>query len=497
MPNHLYAAYPSAVVYALGATLDGEPPEKPTALKHLLWGDKLTVLGTSADGKYHRVSVRDVKGWIRAADTEPDPLLEIVFVDIGQGDGALVVTPDEKRYVVDAGKGDNMYRFLRWRFGFKAPTTFDAAIISHSDIDHYGGFEQLFKSPNVHFRNIYTNGLMERAADKDAEALGAVSESGAHRYITDLVTDKDQLNDFLATPENWAGKRYPTILSNALAAEKFDDFSMLGLADKYMPEHGKDDELTIEVLGPHSEKVDGKRALRWFGDVGKTKNGHSVVLRLKLGKVSIFMGGDLNIESSRLLLEAHTGMTANPGNAQQVASLVEAARPIFESDVAKACHHGSADTLLPLVKAINPIATVISSGDDEPYAHPRADALGAIAKYSRGERPLLLSTELARSAKESIKHPSVLRSQLKDLAATISEATNDEDRDRAQSKFESLVDKLDRSVAVYGAINLRTDGEKVVLAYKLERSTPAKGWDIYKLEPDVATGRLVYKSKFD
>ena len=68
--------------------------------------------------------------------------------------------------------------------------------------------------------------------------------------------------------------------------------------------------------------------------------------------------------------------------------------------IAKACHHGSADTLLPFMKSINPTATVVSSGDDEPHAHPRADALGAIAKCGRGNRPLILSTELARSSKD-------------------------------------------------------------------------------------------------
>ena len=109
---------------------------------------------------------------------------------------------------------------------------------------------------------------------------------------------------------------------------------------------------------------------------------------------------------------------------------------------------------------------------------------------------MLLSTELARSSKEAIKHPEALREKLRDLAAKLAAATTDEERDRAQFRFESLISKLDRSVAVYGAINLRTDGEKVVLAYKLERSTPTRGWDIYKLEADAA-GRLAYASKYN
>jgi beta-lactamase superfamily II metal-dependent hydrolase len=496
MPDRRYAAYPTTMLYALGDEPGQQPPAKPKALKQLLWGDELDVLGSSDDQLYLKVFTRKVRGWIRAADTQPERLLEVVFVDIGQGDGALVVTPDEQRYIVDAGKGDNMVRFLRWRFGFTHDTTFDAAVISHSDIDHYGGFEALFREAHVSFRQVYTNGLMERAAEKDSEVLGIPEVAGEQRYITSLVTDLDDLQRFLAVPENARGKRYPTMLAQALKAGKFTDLRMLDASDDHLPGHEPGPGLTIKVLGPFPESVGGRKALRWFGDVGKTKNGHSVVLHLTLGKVRIFLGGDLNIESSRHLLAAHTGLNAEPANPQQEAALVAAARPLFESDVAKACHHGSADTLLPLIRAINPLATVISSGDDEPYAHPRADALGAIAKSSRGERPLLLSTELARSSKETIKYPEVLREQLRDLAASIAAAATDEERERAEAAFEKKIAELERSVAVYGAINLRTDGEKVLLAYKLERSTPTRGWDYYRLEPD-ADGNLAYQGKYD
>jgi beta-lactamase superfamily II metal-dependent hydrolase len=496
MPTLRYAAYPAATLYELGKEPDEQPPAQLKALKQLLWGDELVVLGASTDGRHMKVFARKARGWMRVEDTLPDRLLEVVFVDIGQGDGALVITPDDRRYIVDAGKGDNMTRFLRWRFGFKELTTFDAAVLSHSDLDHYGGFDALFKERNVRFKRVYTNGLMERAADTASLALGPPVEAEGQRFITGLVTDLADFQAFLDVPENAAGKRYPTMLGNAFKDGKFDDLRMLDAASGHLPGHEPGEELVVKVLGPVAETVEGKKALRWFGDVGKTKNGHSVALHLQYWGVRVFLGGDLNIESSRHLLEAHTGLSGNPANAEQEKALIDAARPWFESDIAKACHHGSADTLLPLIKSINPIATVISSGDDEPYAHPRADALGAIAKCSRGDRPLLLSTELARSSKEVIKYPEALREQLRELAAKIAAALTEEARDRAQAKFEAKLAELDRSVAVYGAINLRTDGEKVVLAYKLERSTPGRGWDIYQLEPD-SNGELVYQSKYD
>ncbi|MBL8459315.1 MAG: hypothetical protein JNM92_08120, partial [Zoogloea sp.] len=63
------------------------------------------------------------------------------------------------------------------------------------------------------------------------------------------------------------------------------------------------------------------------------------------------------------------------------------------------------------------------------------------------------------------------------------------------AQLETLLSHLERSVAVYGMINLRTDGQRVVLAQKLEDTSPdGRKWDVHCLEPDAA-GVLRYVSK--
>jgi hypothetical protein len=285
------------------------------------------------------------------------------------------------------------------------------------------------------------------------------------------------------------------MLQKALAAGKFAQYQKLEAATGHLPNHGPGSRVEIQVLGPFTEEFQGHPALRWLGDTGKTKNGHSVVLRMVVGRVSIFLGGDLNTESCRLLLEKHTGLSASPQTAEEEDALVRAAQRIFGCDIAKACHHGSADLFLPFLKAINPVATVVSSGDNEPHAHPRADALGAIGRCGRGERPLIFSTELSRSAKEAIKQPAVFRAELAALAAAVDAATTPEKKAKAQAAFEKALLKLERSIAIYGAINLRTDGQKVVMAYKVEEPKPSKEWDMYVLEPHGINGPLGYQSK--
>ena len=52
-------------------------------------------------------------------------LLGFTLVDVGQGDGCIITTPEDQQIIVDAGQDDNMFRFLRWRFGqFKGKFTF-------------------------------------------------------------------------------------------------------------------------------------------------------------------------------------------------------------------------------------------------------------------------------------------------------------------------------------------------------------------------------------
>jgi hypothetical protein len=58
--------------------------------------------------------------------------------------------------------------------------------------------------------------------------------------------------------------------------------------------------------------------------------------------------------------------------------------------------------------------------------------------------------------------------------------------------LDTEISQLERSIAVYGMINLRTDGEKVVLTQKLEQPrSKADKWDIHCLEPG-SDGRLRY-----
>jgi hypothetical protein len=244
--------------------------------------------------------------------------------------------------------------------------------------------------------------------------------------------------------------------------------------------------LRIEVLGPAVIEADGAYGLPWFQDPGKTKNGHSVVLKLVYGNVRVLLGGDLNVPAEDHLLEIHAGPLPEDGNVVEEELLVERARAVFEVDVAKACHHGSGDFSTRFLRAINTAATVISSGDDEPHCHPRPNTLGAVGRHSRDDRPLIFSTELSRSTTEYTKPAVATQEEIRFLIAKLQEA-EEADKTSLQRKLDRLLDQAERNVAVYGLIVVRTDGQRVVIAQKLERRRDgtSEEFDLQWLVPDV------------
>ena len=479
-----FATYPSVKLQEL-VTDSNTNKVKFVFIKELLFGDYMSlkiengeyVTKTVTSGKkkeeYIKVHCRNADGWIKRSEVQFERPLEVNFIDVGQGDGCHIVTPDDKHFLIDAGKSDNMYRFLKWRFNLRSvknvapPFT---VVISHSDTDHYQGFGTIFakskeKNPQIIIQKIYHNGMIEGAS----AALGTEIEHDGKTYVTDLCDADDDYRERL----------YHVKAGTYINTLKKTDAPKIGIRKGSKPIYDKNG-LTMEIMGPVAEEIDGKAALPSFGDAGKTKNGHSVVVKLTIGHLRFLAGGDLNTESEYHLIKAYSGIDiaalkkeldgklSDEDRKKKEAKIEEAilaARESLGVDIAKSCHHGSADFSSEFLQVLNPIATIISSGDEEPHCHPRPDTLGTIGKYSRGKRPLIFSTELARSGKEFL--------ELKDLDIS------------AQKKKE-------RVVTVYGMINVRTDGEKVIIAQKLESAAKGRNWDIHKMEWNDKMGQFEY-----
>jgi len=523
-------------------------PSGGKKLNHLLLGDWLRVLDTTPRSESVKVRCRGDEGWLRMDEFSEKRALEVNFVDIGQGDGCHIVTPDDAIILIDAGVGSNMNRFLSWRYnlrsrnveraeGFdpdepsKEPWRLDHVIISHPDKDHYYGFSDIFENLKLKIGAIYHNGIVERPEEREDEQdpdlfyhddLGGYAQIDKTKYLWDVV-DSDERFRALIEKHSTTRKHYLSTMRDCLANSPDVTFKSVSIPwddlDKevYLDPFDQDASISLQVLGPIYEDIEfhgeSRQCLRRLGRESVTKNGHSIVLKLKYEKLSVLLGGDLNIESQDFLLQRYTSLRTKVSSLEKTVrklsqkgkaispteqhrldaarakldAIVAEARETFQCDVAKACHHGSPHFSDAFLRATNAIATVISSGDNESYAHPRPDALGAYGKYGRGDRPLIFSTELARSVREFtpiMEHFEALNTYLRRIEASDDPA----ERRRLEREME---EKRDRNVAVYGMITLRALDDHAIIAQKLEqpRKTGVK-WDIHELVYNQNTERF-------
>jgi hypothetical protein len=163
--------------------------------------------------------------------------------------------------------------------------------------------------------------------------------------------------------------------------------------------------------------------------------------------------------------------------------MIEKAASRFRVDLMKSCHHGSSDVTDEFLQATAPAGYIVSSGDEESHVHPRPDLLGLLGRKGRGQRPLVLCTELLRSTRE--REDPRLRRKLDTLIKRIGKESDEAKKKALEQQREDILDVLfKRNVGVYGAINLRTDGFRAVIAFRNEKGTDNKRWFFYELEPD-------------
>lgn len=476
---------------------------RTTKVRQVLWGDWLNVDGEEPDGwlrvnwapnSDHPETLFIPKD--HTSDTRP---LEIIFLDVGQGDGAVLITPEqddgEAIIVIDAGDNTNMHTFLSKRFGaYKDDLQFHAAIITHPDEDHYGGFDSIFSTPRFGFDTVYHNGLAERPVSGTFEKVGGHAKDAATgtSYISDLAIGKPEIEALFADGIDVGNFVFPNVMQAALKNPKINDYAMLSTEHgtkednrTWMPGFAPSDNraYSIEVIGPVVEfDGAGKPRLRKIGSYGETKNGHSVLLRLHYDKFKVLFGGDLNDKAEKFLLRHYTGKSRMPqkGSAAYREMIDEAAN-WFRSDIMKVCHHGSEKVTDAFLETVEPAAFVISSGDEEGHVHPRPDLLGRLGKLGRGDTPVILSTELQRSTRE--KEDAEMVESLTRRVLNLKDSSSPNVRDKIMN---DIWDLGRSNVSVYGTIYLKTDGERLVTAFRIETGSDKKKWFTFEYAFDAS-----------
>jgi competence protein ComEC len=86
------------------------------------------------------------------ADIQSDDVvagkLQVHFIDVGQGDAALIITPDNKCIIIDAGTNSSQDT-LRAYLNSQQVTNIEYAVFTHPHEDHIGGADVVINSFNV------------------------------------------------------------------------------------------------------------------------------------------------------------------------------------------------------------------------------------------------------------------------------------------------------------------------------------------------------------
>lgn len=414
----------------------------------LFWGDRLKQVGGSATEPVFdlvRTEWDDKRGGYRCTTQHVHPkrplrfqdakVLKVRFVDVGQGDGAIVEFPNDQRVLIDGGEGPWFRRYVARAYAHvlkTKPLHCDAIVVTHGDADHYEGLIELAvakrnaSEPLISTDVVFHNGLAKATGSNARQIFGKTKKVDGTEYAVELVDDLRKLP---------AGRLNSPFRSWQSALQGLGKIKVrrVSYGDDDAFDFITDENARIQVLGPITEDLNGAPALPLLHTPGKgslsgshTINGHSVILKLTYGNVRFLFGADLNEEAEeRLATHAR-----NRGDS-------------LAAEILKVPHHGSADFSPRMLEAVRPVVSVISSGDEstsKEYIHPRAGLVGALGKYSRAnvEKPLIYVTEMVAFFRR-VKHAV--------------EKTGKKER-VLRNPYEKIA---------FGIVHVRTDGTRVLV----------------------------------
>jgi beta-lactamase superfamily II metal-dependent hydrolase len=430
----------------------------------LFWGDRIRVI--KKEGKNWQVelprrvwkpdkkcyALENQLGYMSSkAKFRDAPVLKVRFVDVGQGDAAVIESPKGRIVLLDGGEEDNLRWYMGTAFAHRMKNQSlhcDAVIVTHGDADHFSGLTEIMDAnicigkwkPMITASRVFHNGLVKQSYKKQKEAFGKTKEYDGTLYAVDLYDDIRSVPD---TKMNTPFRAYKAALKKVRGSGGTGKPTVkrIGYGDDNEFDFLHDEDINIEVLGPIVEDLNGTPALPFLRkgkgssiSASHTVNGHSVVLRMGYKNVRFLFGADLNEESQNRLLEQARLDSQS-----------------LSAEILKVPHHGSADFSPGMLAAIAPVVSVVSCGDEntaKEYIHPRAGLMGALGKFSRSgvDRPLVYATEMVAFFRSLGK-------------ADVHKYGSSK---KASSKGEMILFTYEKKC--FGIVHVRTDGERVLVA---------------------------------
>lgn len=244
--------------------------------------------------------------------------LQIIAIDVGQGDGTLIITPAGHTFLIDAGPVDAGYQSVLPLLAQMGINHLSALFASQYDADHIGGFAEVISGPD--------------------EILGTDD---------DLIPDTSYDRGF----EKFNGG---VVFENYLSAIG-DTRTSFNAGDSLSFDNG----ITVTNLITNGVISDDQKLSLADDD----ENGHSMGLLITYGSFRYFTAGDLTGGG-------YSGSTKTVDLESVVAPLVN------QVDILHVNHHGSdTSSSETYLETLQPQVALISLGNNNTYGHPTQNIL--------------------------------------------------------------------------------------------------------------------------
>jgi competence protein ComEC len=248
----------------------------------------------------------------------PDGKLHIDFLDVGQGDSALIAFPDGETLLIDGGGKMNFGKIYVKNEFENEPELFepDAQNIGESVVSAFLWYKGLDKIDYI------------LATHADADHIQGLSDVAKNFKVKAAFFGR-------TPPKNENYAELQTILQKrGIETIKVSRGDVLTFGDT-----------KIEVLFPFQDESND----------AVSDNNHSIVLRITFGEKRFLLTGDIEKDAEKQLLQS----------------------PEFlQADVVKVAHHGSkTSSTQEFIGATRAQIAIIPVGNDSPFGHPHKEVL--------------------------------------------------------------------------------------------------------------------------